>query len=173
MARRAGCPRIALDDFYRDGDRDDLPHTLGIVDWDDVRSWDLDAALTALVAAVRDGQVDLPIYRIESNARTGTQHLDLAGSPVVVAEGIFAPDLIAPCRTAGLEVEAVWLDRSRTVTAALRFVRDLREGRKPPWVLVRRGLALWRAEPVQRTCALDAGCLPLPPRAATALITRH
>lgn len=171
VARRAGCPHVALDDFYHDGDHGDLPHTLGIVDWDDVRSWDLSAAVAALRTMVCDGEVDLPVYRIEANARTGTRHLDLAGSPVVVAEGIFAPDLIGPCRAAGLEVEAVWLDRGRTLTAILRFVRDLREARKPPWVLIRRGIALWHAEPGQRARALDAGCRPRSLDASCALIT--
>jgi uridine kinase len=33
------------------------------------------------------------------------------------------------------------------VTFARRLVRDLRERRKPPWTLVRRGLALMRDEP--------------------------
>lgn len=172
VARRAGCPCVALDDFYHDGDHDDLPHTLGIVDWDDVRSWDRTAAVTALSTVVRDGHVDLPVYRIEANARTGTQRLDLAGSPVVVAEGIFAPDLIDPCRAGGLGIEAVWLDRPLTVTAALRFIRDLREARKPPRVLVRRGFALWRAEPAQRARALAAGCRPRSVRATRNLIAR-
>lgn len=179
VARLTGSPRIALDDFYLDGDHPDLPHApssgwgTGIVDWDDVRSWDLDAALAALTEVSRRGVVDLPVYAIAENARTGHQHLDARGSTVVVAEGIFAPDLIEPCRAAGLPVTAIWLDRPRTVTAVLRFVRDVGEARKPVGVLLRRGLALWRTEPEQRARAIAAGCRPLSIRATRALITQR
>jgi uridine kinase len=39
-----------------------------------------------------------------------------------------------------------------------RLVRDLREHRKPPWVLLRRGVSLLRAEPDIVARARDAGC---------------
>lgn len=50
MARLSGCPRLALDDFYFDSDHPALPHTLGIVDWDDIASWDAAAAVAAIKA---------------------------------------------------------------------------------------------------------------------------
>ncbi len=172
VARLTGCPRVALDDFYHDGDHADLPHTLGIVDWDDVRSWDLDAAVAALVELDRSGTSRVPVYRIAGNSRVGWHEVTARPGEVVVAEGIFAPDLVGPCRAARLEVVALWLDRPRTLTAVLRFVRDLREARKPVWVLVRRGLALWWVEPAQRRRAVAAGCRPLSMRATRELITR-
>ena len=52
----------------------------------------------------------------------------------------------------------------------LRFVRDLREHRKPVGVLLRRGLALWWAEPAIRRRALMAGCRPVTLRKALAVI---
>lgn len=172
LALAAGRPLVRLDDFYRDGDEPDLPHTLGIVDWDDVRTWDLTGAVNTLTALCRDGAADLPVYEIAANARVGTRRLELAGAHCVVAEGVFAPDVLAPARAAGLHVRPIWLDRPRTLTFVLRLVRDLREHRKPPWVLVRRGLALWRTEPAMRRRALDLGFRPLGFRAAVADIGR-
>lgn len=171
VARTAGCPRLALDDFYLDGDHPGLPHTLGIVDWDDLGSWDADAALAALTELCTTGLAEVPTYDIALNARTARHRLDLGEHQVFVAEGIFAPDMVPRCRAAGLTVDALYLDRPRTVTLVLRFLRDLAERRKPPWVLVRRGLALWRAEPGVRRRALELGCRPVTMRQALATIT--
>lgn len=171
LARAAGCPRLALDDFYRDGDDVDLPHTLGIVDWDDLRSWDASAALAALTELCTTGQADVPTYDIALNARTAWHRLELGDHQLFVAEGIFAPDMVLRCRAVGLDVDALYLDRPRTVTLVLRFLRDLQERRKPPWVLVRRGLALWRAEPAVRRRALELGCRPVTVRQALAVLT--
>ena len=53
LAERLGWPVLRLDDFYREGDCLDLPRsTLGIVDWDDPRSWDAVAAIDAIVAVM-------------------------------------------------------------------------------------------------------------------------
>ena len=161
VPRLAGCPRLPLDDFYLDGDHPDLPHTLGIVDWDDLASWDRAAALAAVTALCMTGSAEIPCYDIAGNARTGTRRLDLGAARLFVAEGVFAPDIVADCRAAGLPVDAMYLDRPRTLTLVLRFVRDLSERRKPPWVLVRRGLARWRAEPEIRRHALALGCRPV------------
>ncbi len=48
------------------------------------------------------------------------------------------------------------------MTFAWRLLRDLSERRKPPWTLLRRGLALMRAEPqvVARQEALGATSAP-------------
>lgn len=158
VARLSNCPQLALDDFYRDGDHPSLPQALGIVDWDDPGSWDADAALAAIMELCATGQADVPTYDISGSRRTGAQRLDLDGAACFIAEGLFAPDIVGRCRDAGVLGDALYLDRPRTLTLLLRFVRDVREHRKPIWVLVRRGLALWRAEPDVRTRALAAGC---------------
>ena len=158
LAAATGCPRLNLDDFYHDGDHADLPRTLGIVDWDDPRSWDREAAVAAVAALCRTGVADVPLYDIGHNRRSGHRVVDLAGSPVLVAEGVFAPEVVGPLRAAGVPMDAVYLDRSRTATMLRRFVRDVAERRKPLVVLVRRGLALWRAEPAIRAHALALGC---------------
>ena len=161
LARLAGCPQVSLDDFYRDGDDADLPHTLGIVDWDDIGSWDVAGAVAALTKLSREGVADVPVYSIMKNRRTGVRTVRLEAATTFVAEGVFAPDVVPLCRAAGLSVEALYLDRPRIVTLVLRFARDLRERLKPPWVLVRRGLALWRAEPRIRRHAVACGCRPV------------
>jgi uridine kinase len=78
-----------------------------------------------------------------------------------VAEGLFAADLAADCRAAGMLGDALYLDRPRLLIMLLRFVRDVREHRKPIGVLIRRGLALFRAEPAIRSRALELGCRPV------------
>jgi len=173
LAQLSGRPRLALDDFYFDGDHDTLPHTLGIVDWDDIATWDFAGALAAIVALCHMGTADVPRYDIAANARTGMQRLDLGEADLFIAEGVFAPDLVPACRAAGLAVEALYLDRPRTVTLLFRFVRDLHERRKPPWVLLRRGLARWRAEPQIRQHALDLGCRPVSMGAALSVVSRR
>jgi len=161
LAAATGCPRLNLDDFYHEGDHPDLPHTLGIVDWDDPRSWDREAAVAAVVALCRTGAADVPVYDIGQNRRSGHRQVDLGGSTVLVAEGVFAPEVVEPLRASGVPMDAVYLDRSRTATLLRRFLRDVVERRKPLLVLVRRGLALWRAEPGIRAHALARGCRPV------------
>ena len=79
----------------------------------------------------------------------------------VLAEGIFADEVVRPCRDQGLLADAVCIHNPRLVTFWRRLSRDLRESRKPPWVLVRRGVALLRAEPEILARARAAGCLVL------------
>ena len=90
----------------------------------------------------------------------------------MVAEGIFAPQTLGAAVEAGIAVEAVWLDRRRETNFVRRLARDLEERRKPPAVLVRRGLALYRAEPALRREAVTAGFTPAPMRHALRLVSR-
>lgn len=173
LARRLGWPVLHLDDFYRDGDADDLPHLdETLVDWDDPRSWNAEAACTALERLCVDGHVDAPVYDIAANARVGHREVSLNGATVVVAEGVFAPYVVAGCRDRGLLAAALCVRHPRLLTYALRLVRDLREHRKPPHVLVRRGLALLRAEPGVIRTAVDLGCEPMSPRRAERRLRR-
>ena len=170
LAATVGCPRLNLDDFYRDGGAPDLPHTLGIPDWDDVATWDADAAVAAIARLCTAGRTEVPTYDIATSRRTGSQLLDLGPAPVFVAEGLFAAEIVPACRAAGVPVEALYLDRHRTQNLVRRFVRDVSEHRKPLRVLVRRGLALWRAEPMIRHDALALGCRPVSLAAAMAAV---
>ena len=162
LSQDRGWPVVNLDDFYKNGDDPtlpllDLPGGEPVVDWDSPDSWSCATALEALTRLCRDGVVDLPVYDIPSNARVGTRTLSL-GSRHVLVEGIFADRMVAPCRDRGLLEDAVCVHNPRLVTFVRRLVRDLREHRKPPWVLVRRGLSLLRDEPAVVARARDAGC---------------
>ncbi|HEU0287166.1 MAG TPA: ATP-binding protein [Nocardioidaceae bacterium] len=169
LAERLGYPVLRLDDFYRDGDDPELPRLpIGVVDWDDPRSWDAAEAMAAMDALCRTGRAEVPIYDIARDGRTGSQMLDLAGSPLFVAEGVFAPHIVADCGDRGLLAAAICLRRPRLLTFGLRLLRDLREQRKPPWVLWRRGLLLYRREPIIVAEAVRLGCEPMSLRQAEA-----
>jgi uridine kinase len=163
LAERLGLPVLRLDDFYREGDDPGLPHAFGIVDWDDPASWDPAAAVRCAVRLAHEGCVDVPMYDIPTSRRVGTRRLDLHGCPLFVAEGIFAADVVPDLRDAGVLADALCLMHRPVVTFARRLARDLRESRKPPLTLLRRGWALLRAEPrvVARQVALGAHpCAP-------------
>jgi uridine kinase len=148
LARRLGVPVVCLDDFYRAGDDPELPVcSLGIVDWDDPRAWDAERALAALGELIEHGTTEVPIYDLSADGPVGTRPVTLDGAPLVIAEGIFAAELIEACRRDGLLADALCLTHRPTVTFWRRLVRDLRERRKPPWTLLRRGVILLRREP--------------------------
>jgi uridine kinase len=170
LARRLGWPVLRLDDFYRDADAPGMPRSsLGIVDWDDPASWDAVAAVGAIAELSASGTTQVPVYDIAASRRTG-MHTITADGPFL-AEGLFAPVIVDACRQAGILDEAICLRRHRTVTFGLRLARDLREGRKAPWVLVRRG---WRLRADDSRIVAEAvahGCTPMTPREAAQLLT--
>jgi uridine kinase len=167
LAELVGLPVVRLDDFYRDGDDAAMPRSpLGIVDWDDPASWDAGRAVDALETLCTTGSAELPTYDIRANATVGHHRVSTAGHPLVIAEGIFADQIVAELKSRGLLAAAICVRHHRVVTFLRRFQRDLREHRKPPFTLLRRGLLLLKDDPrVVRRC-LDAGCEPLNPKAA-------
>ncbi|MFD1858560.1 uridine kinase family protein [Aeromicrobium camelliae] len=168
LARRLAWPVLRLDDFYREGHDPDLPMSpLGIPDWDDVRSWDAPAALEAIVALCAEGEADVPVYDLGLSRRTGMRRVSVPGQRFI-AEGLFAPNIVGACRDAGVLGDAICLVRPRLLTFALRLARDLREARKPPSVLIRRGWQLLGAEGEVVARAVAAGCEPMSPRRAYA-----
>ncbi len=163
LGHRFGWPTLRLDDFYRDGDEPDLPRiedgaNAGLVDWDDPGTWHRDDAVAALLELCGTGATDVPIYSISESRRTGAQRLDLGGATVFCAEGIFAPDVVVACREAGVLDAAYCITQHRAVTFWRRLTRDLREHRKPPLVLARRGLALARSQRDVVRRAVEVGC---------------
>ena len=166
LAERLQLPILRLDDFYRDGSDPKLPRiqsgaNAGLVDWDDPASWLKDEAIAALTTLCRTGTVETPIYELAKDGRTGFRTLTLDGSPYVIAEGIFAHHVVGPMRAAGLLAAAYCLRQHPLVTFWRRLTRDLREHRKPPLVLVRRGLALARDQRRIVAAAVAAGCTPV------------
>lgn len=165
LAERLGLPVLRLDDFYRDGDDPALPRidhgpNAGIVDWDHPGSWLQHEAVAALEELCRTGRAEVPRYEIAANGRTGTHVVELAGSPLLVTEGIFAAEVVASLAERGLLAAAYCLTQPPSVTFWRRLTRDLREHRKPPLVLVRRGVALAREQRAIVDHAVAHGCLP-------------
>jgi uridine kinase len=151
LAAQTGLPVLRLDDYYRNGDDPELPRiahgaNAGLVDWDDPGSWHHDEAVRAICELAATGRTVAPIYDIARNGPSGTHEVDLAGSSLFVAEGIFAQEVVRACESQGVLAAALCLRQHPLVTFWRRLTRDLREHRKPPLVLVRRGWALMRAQ---------------------------
>jgi uridine kinase len=175
LAERSGLPVLRLDDFYKSAGDPTLPlitegPNAGIVDWDDPASWLPEDALAALAELCRDGRAEVPVYEIAQNGRCGAQVLDLNGSALFVAEGIFAHHVVAPCREAGLLAGAYCVRQHPLVTFWRRLTRDLREHRKPPLVLVRRGMALMREQRRLVAEIVAHDCVPVSPEQAASAI---
>ncbi|MEV7997280.1 uridine kinase [Streptomyces sp. NPDC086077] len=160
LSARSGLPVLRLDDFYKEGTDPTLPQVAGSsdIDWDDPASWDADAAVAAIEDLCRTGRTDIPVYDISLSARTGAETLDIGRTPLFIAEGVFAAEVVTRCRELGLLADALCLSRGPVRTFRRRFVRDLREGRKSVPFLLRRGWRLMRAERsiVARQTALGA-----------------
>ena len=173
LRESSGLPSVNLDDFYKDGTDPTLPRLAGdgLVDWDDPASWLPDEAVATLERLCRDGSAELPDYDISRDGRVGHHRLSLGGTAYFLAEGIFAQEIVTACRERGLLADAICIRNPRIVTFWRRLTRDIREHRKPPLVLVRRGLRLLRNEPrvIERAVAL--GCRAMSPDDAYAAVT--
>ncbi|MBO0842461.1 MAG: hypothetical protein J2O46_04690 [Nocardioides sp.] len=177
LSQRIGLPVLRLDDFYKDGSDPSLPRlgsgpNAGLVDWDDPRSWLRDDALKALRLLCETGAADVPVYDIAADGRTGSTRLTLGDARLFVAEGIFAAEVVEACREEGLLAGAFCVAQRPVVTFWRRLARDLRERRKAPSVLVRRGFALMRT---QRQIVADMaakGCTVVTPHEGYAAVRR-
>jgi uridine kinase len=168
LARRLGLPVLRLDDFYKNGSDPTLPRittgpNAGLVDWDHPDSWLPDDAVEAMRSLCTTGRADVPVYDIAHDGRTGHRLLDLGGSRLFVAEGIFAQDIVADCRAEGMLAAAYCVTQHPMTTFFRRLARDLRERRKPPLVLVRRGWALMRGQSAVVADAVAKGCAMVTP----------
>ena len=177
LARRLGLPVLMLDDFYKDGDDPSLPclELAGgapIVDWDDAGSWNAAAAVDAIGWLCAAGAAEVPVYDISTSRRVGHRTLSLDDAPVFLAEGIFAQEIVAECRRRGLLADALCVPQHPLITFTRRLVRDLREHRKPPLVLLRRGLHQAQVQRKVVTRASSLGCRVVSPEAAHREISR-
>jgi uridine kinase len=166
LTRRLGLPAVNLDDFYKDGDDPTLPTVAiaggePITDWDSPLSWNADDAVAVLAELCAHGRADVPTYDIATSRRTGTHVLDLDGSTRFLAEGIFAQEIVAACRAQGMLADAICVTQHPALTFVRRLGRDLREHRKPPFYLVRRGLHLARLQRAVVANAVAKGCRPM------------
>jgi uridine kinase len=162
LAAQSGLPVLELDDFYRSGDDPGLPRDpdLGIVDWDDPGAWDAAGAVEAIDAICRTGSAEVPLYDIARDGRVGSRQFDVGAHSRFVGTGIFAAEIVAACAERGVLAEALVVRRARWKNFLRRLRRDLTEHRKPPLTLVRRGLALFRAEPSVVARQIALGCRP-------------
>lgn len=172
LAERSGLPVIALDDFYRDGDSPDMPVRDGRIDWEDPRSWDTDGAVDALARLCRTGTAEIPVYELGSDARVGSRTVTLDGHRAVVAEGLFAAEIVDRLAGEGVLADAVTVRSRAPVTFVRRLVRDLRERRKPPGVLLRMGWEKLRSERAVVAHQVRHGCRPASKREVSALLAR-
>ncbi|MFJ2767537.1 uridine kinase [Streptomyces sp. NPDC087300] len=160
FAARSGLPVLCLDDFYKEGDDPTLPQVPGSsdIDWDSPLSWDADVAVAAIEELCRTGRTRVPVYDIATSSRVGQESLDIERTPLFVAEGIFAADIVTRCREIDVLADAICLRGRPSTTFRRRLLRDLREGRKSVPFLLRRGWRLMRAERaiVARQSALGA-----------------
>lgn len=147
LAARLGLPVLSLDDFYTDGGDPSLPRipggaNAGAVDWDDPGSWLRAEALDAIRELCARGTSEVPLYDIARDGRYGSKRLDLGGADLFVAEGIFAQEVVGVCDDEDMLAAAYCIRQHPVITFWRRLIRDLRERRKPPLFLLRRGLAL-------------------------------
>lgn len=144
---RTGLPVVSLDDFYYDGDRPGMPMRHGMVDWDSPETWDKEGAVQALRELCTKGVTTVPVYDIPTSTRIGERTLDMEGRRYVLAEGIFAVELIDDLTAEGILADALVIKRPRLQTFWFRLMRDVDENRKPFPNLLRRGFAHFRKEP--------------------------
>ena len=176
LAARLGLPVLRLDDFYKSGGDPTLPRitagaNAGLVDWDHPDSWLPDDAMAAIERLCAEGRAEVPVYDIARDGRYGSHVLDLDGSRLFLAEGIFAQEVVPRCRVQGLLAAAYCVRQHPVVTFWRRLTRDLRERRKPPLVLLRRGLALMRDQKRVVGHAVALGCEPVSPDDAYAAVS--
>ncbi|MGK5632082.1 uridine kinase family protein [Streptomyces sp. URMC 123] len=148
LAVRTGLPVLNLDDFYKEGTDPTLPLLPdgGGTDWDSPASWDAAAAIEAIETLCRTGRAAVPAYDIATSARVGEVAVDIDRTPLFIAEGIFAAEIVTACRELGVLADALCLRGRPSTTFRRRLARDLRESRKPVPVLLRRGWRLMRSE---------------------------
>ncbi|OKJ87756.1 uridine kinase [Streptomyces sp. TSRI0107] len=160
LAARSGLPVLRLDDFYKEATDPTLPQVAGSsdIDWDHPDSWDADTAVAAITDLCRTGRTNVPVYDISLSARTGEDTIDIGRTPLFIAEGIFAAEIVGRCRELGVLADALCLSRGSVTTFRRRFLRDLKEGRNSVPFLLRRGWRLMRDERsiVARQTALGA-----------------
>lgn len=162
VAALCGLPVLRLDDFYKEGDDPTLPLVDGSadIDWDHPLSWDADVAVAAITRLCATGSTPVPVYDLSRSARTGEDTLDIGRTPLFVAEGIFAAEIVERCRELGLLADALCLTRGPLTTFRRRFLRDLKEGRKSVPFLLRRGWRLMRTERTIVTRQVSLGAHP-------------
>lgn len=101
-----------------------------------------------------------------TSAATRPTRTSAVTSRFVVTEGIFAAEVLAPLRSAGLLADAILIHNRRLTTFGRRLRRDLSDRRKPVRDILRIGVQKVRAEAAILRELERAGCTPMSSRAA-------
>lgn len=101
-----------------------------------------------------------------TSAATSPPHRSAVTSRFVVTEGIFAAEVLAPLRSAGLLADAILIHNRRLTTFGRRLRRDLSDRRKPVRDILRIGVQKVQAEAAILRELESAGCTPMSSRAA-------
>lgn len=158
--RRLATGVIALDSFYL-APTTEMPTWAGRVDWEAVETYDLSAAIAAVLALCSEGTADLPEYDLSTDRPTGrTRRVTRLGDSAI-AEGIFGADVARGLRSSGLEVDLYLLKYQPLALVAQRVRRDLAEKRLPPWFALARSARLLKGGRGYRKRALRAGARPI------------
>jgi uridine kinase len=125
-ASRSGVvPVLPLDSYFEDA-HPDLPKWLGRTDWETIKSYDLDGALSAVFALLDGDCVAVPISDHHRNGRVGSRVLTAHGA--FVAEGVYAPETYEAVAAAGLPAVLLHID----APAGTAFCSRLHRRRRPP-----------------------------------------
>jgi uridine kinase len=127
--------------------------------------------MVAIRSLCDSGAADVPVYSIPANGCVGSRTLTV-DSPVFIAEGIFAAEIVRACEAEGLLADAICLRNHALTTAYRRFLRDVREARKSVPYLLRRGYRLMRAERAVVSRQKDLGATACNGREAFARVSR-
>ena len=115
---------------------------LGIVDWDHPDSWDAERAVASLCELVDTGRTDTPDYDISTQPSGRPPRGDRRPRRPRRRRGHLRGRGGRPAAASAGVLHSAWCVHHRpAVTFVRRLARDLKERRKPPLVLVRRG---WR-----------------------------
>lgn len=87
-----------------------MPRTSrGAVDWESPLSWNGQAAVRAIITLCTTSAVSRPVYSFSANRAVGTRRLRLDTAPMVVAEGLFAAEILDDLRECGFLAVAIVL----------------------------------------------------------------
>ena len=104
----------------------------------------------------------------DRSARTSSTWARRPSSP----RGSSPRSSLRSCRERGLLLDAIVVQRDRWKNLVRRAARDLKDRRKPPGTIMRRGMHLYRVEQVVVDRATAAGCRPLGARETREALTR-
>jgi uridine kinase len=159
-ASRSGViPVLPLDSYFEDA-RPDLPKWLGRTDWETLDSYNLDGALSAILALLGGDCVAVPIYDHHRNARVGSRILSSEGA--FVAEGVYAPETYKAVAAAGFPAVLLHIDAPARTAFCSRLRRDVGDRHMNPiWALIRSlRLAVRHRQYRRMVAALGADLLP-------------